>query len=65
MGAFEYTAVDPRGKEKKGVMEGDTPRRVRQLLRDKNLIPLSVTENRRKRIDPPAVIHNQAQHVSL
>jgi len=44
MGAYEYTAVDPRGKERKGIIEGDTPRRVRQLLRDKNLIPLSVTE---------------------
>ena len=44
MGAFEYTAVDPRGKERKGVIEGDTPRRVRQLLRDRDLIPLSVTE---------------------
>jgi general secretion pathway protein F len=44
MGAFEYTAVDPRGKELKGVMEGDTPRRVRQLLRDRDLLPLSVTE---------------------
>jgi len=44
MGAFEYTAVDARGKERKGIIEGDTPRRVRQLLRDKDLIPLSVTE---------------------
>jgi len=44
MGAFEYTAVDPHGKERKGVIEGDTPRRVRQQLRDKSLIPLSVTE---------------------
>jgi len=44
MGAFEYTAVDPRGKERKGVIEGDTPRRVRQQLRDKQLIPLSVIE---------------------
>jgi len=44
MGAFEYTAVDPQGKERKGVIEGDTPRRVRQQLRDKKLIPLSVTE---------------------
>lgn len=44
MGAFEYTAVDPRGKERKGVIEGDTPRRVRQQLREKNLIPVSVTE---------------------
>ena len=44
MGAFEYTAVDSTGKERKGVIEGDTARRVRQQLRDKNLIPLSVTE---------------------
>jgi general secretion pathway protein F len=44
MGAFEYTAVDPKGKERKGVIEGDTARRVRQQLRDKKLIPLSVTE---------------------
>lgn len=44
MGAFEYTAVDPHGKERKGVLEGDTARRVRQVLRDKGLIPLSVTE---------------------
>lgn len=44
MGAFEYTAVDPRGKEHTGVIEGDTPRRVRQLLRERELLPLSVTE---------------------
>jgi len=44
MGAFEYTAVDPRGKEHNGVLEGDTPRRVRQLLRERDLLPLSVTE---------------------
>jgi general secretion pathway protein F len=44
MGAFEYTAVDPKGKERKGVIEGDTPRRVRQLLRERDLLPLSVTE---------------------
>jgi general secretion pathway protein F len=44
MGAFEYTAVNARGKELKGIIEGDTPRRVRQLLRDKDLIPLSVIE---------------------
>ncbi len=44
MGAFEYTAVTPQGKERKGVIEGDTPRRVRQILRDKGMIPLSVTE---------------------
>ncbi len=44
MGAFEYTAVDPSGKEKKGVIEGDTPRRVRQALRERDLLPLSINE---------------------
>ncbi len=44
MGAFEYTAVDVGGKQRKGVLEGDTPRQVRQLLREKQLLPMSVTE---------------------
>jgi len=44
MGAFEYTAIDPGGKQLKGVIEGDTPRQVRQLLRERELLPLSVAE---------------------
>ena len=44
MGAFEYTAVDPSGKEKTGVLEGETARQVRQALRDQKLLPLSVIE---------------------
>lgn len=44
MGAFEYTAVDSSGKEKKGVIEGDTPRRVRQALREQDLLPLTINE---------------------
>jgi general secretion pathway protein F len=44
MGAFEYTAVDPGGRETRGVIEGDTPRQVRQLLRERRLLPLTVTE---------------------
>ncbi|NNJ94917.1 MAG: type II secretion system protein GspF, partial [Halobacteria archaeon] len=44
MGAFEYTVLDPAGREKKGVMEGDAPRQVRQQLREKGLVPLSVQE---------------------
>ena len=42
MAAFEYQAVDSRGKMKKGVIEGDTPRQVRGLLRDQGLMPTSV-----------------------
>ncbi len=44
MGAFEYVAVDSAGRERKGVLEGDTPRQVRQQLRDQNLLPVSVQE---------------------
>ncbi len=44
MGAFEYTAVDASGKERKGVLEGDTARQVRQLLRERQLFPLTVAE---------------------
>jgi general secretion pathway protein F len=44
MGAFEFAALDKTGKEKKGVLEGDSPRAIRQQLRDQGLIPLSVDE---------------------
>jgi general secretion pathway protein F len=44
MGAFEYTVLDKTGREKKGVIEGDAPRQVRQQLRDQGWIPLEVQE---------------------
>jgi len=44
MGAFEYTALDQKGRDKKGIIEGDSARLVRQQLRDQNLVPLSVEE---------------------
>jgi len=44
MGAFEYVAVDNTGRERKGVIEGDTPRHVRQLLREQGLLPVAVDE---------------------
>lgn len=44
MGAYEYSALDTGGREHKGILEGDTPRQIRQLLRDKGWAPLSVSE---------------------
>jgi len=44
MGAFEYTALDTGGKERKGILEGDTPRHIRQLLRERQLLPVTVSE---------------------
>jgi general secretion pathway protein F len=54
MGAFEYTALDAGGRSRKGVIEGDTPRHVRTLLRERQLMPVTVEavaarESRRQR----------------
>ena len=44
MGAFEYTALDAGGHERKGILEGDTPRQIRQQLREQQLLPVTVSE---------------------
>ena len=44
MGAYAYVAYDGSGKERKGVLEGDTPRQIRALLRERELHPVEVTE---------------------
>lgn len=44
MGAFEYVAIDATGRERKGILEGDTARQVRQILREQSLLPVSVSE---------------------
>ncbi len=48
MGAFEFVAIDKAGKESKGLLEGDTPKHVRQMLRERQLLPVKVTEVARK-----------------
>lgn len=44
MPAYEFTALDARGRQEKGLVEGDTPRQVRGILRDRGLTPLTVHE---------------------
>ncbi|MCE2872443.1 MAG: type II secretion system inner membrane protein GspF [Xanthomonadales bacterium] len=44
MPAFEFQALDPAGREQRGVLEADSPRQVRQLLRDRQWLPVSVLE---------------------
>lgn len=48
MAAFNYIAVDNKGKTKKGVLEADSPRQVRQLLREKGLLPTDVEQAKEK-----------------
>ncbi|ALG67698.1 type II secretion system inner membrane protein GspF [Beggiatoa leptomitoformis] len=42
MTAFDYTALDKQGRTRKGVLEGDTPRQIRQQLREQGLTPLVI-----------------------
>lgn len=44
MPAFEYVALNSAGKEEKGILEADTSRQVRQLLRNNALTPLEINE---------------------
>lgn len=42
MAAFSYQALDAKGRQKKGILEGDSARQIRQKLREKGMTPLSV-----------------------
>ncbi|MCZ4338206.1 type II secretion system inner membrane protein GspF [Shewanella colwelliana] len=43
MPAFEYKALDAKGKQQKGVVEADTARHARGQLREQRLMPLEIT----------------------
>jgi general secretion pathway protein F len=44
MPAYEYKALDPSGRERAGVLEGDSARQIRAQLREQGLLPVSVSE---------------------
>lgn len=44
MGAFEYSALDASGRVRKGVLEGDSARNIRQQLRERGLIPMELAD---------------------
>jgi len=44
MPAFEYTALDTSGREKRGVIEGESPRAARQQLRTQGFDPLAINQ---------------------
>ncbi|AMG30723.1 type II secretion system protein GspF [Grimontia hollisae] len=48
MAAFEYKALNAKGRTVKGVIEADTARQARQLLREKQLVPMDVAQTHEK-----------------
>ena len=43
MAAYEYLAMCAAGKKSSGVLEADSPRQARQMLRERQLIALKIT----------------------
>jgi len=63
MAAFEYIALDAKGREKKGIIEGDTQRQVRQMLRDKGMMPLQIdtaANQEKKQQDKPSQVSRRS-----
>ncbi len=50
MPAFDYKALDARGRQKQGVLEGDSARAIRQQLRERGLTPLAVEPAAEKQV---------------
>ncbi len=48
MAAFEYTALNAQGKTVSGVLQGDSAKQIRGLLRDQGLSPLAVEKIEQK-----------------
>ena len=44
MAAFAYQALDANGRRKEGMIEADSPRQARQVLREQGLTPVELTE---------------------
>jgi general secretion pathway protein F len=55
MAAFEYKALDARGKQIKGVLEADSARQVRQQLREKGCVPVTVEATVQKEKDGKSI----------
>lgn len=44
MPAYEYSALNAKGRQEKGLIEGDSPRQARQALRDRGLTVMAIEQ---------------------
>lgn len=49
MSAYHYIAINHNGQELKGVIEAESEKHARQLLRDKSLVPVNVRPSQEKK----------------
>src|SRR5688500_12987009 len=74
MAAYRYEAVDARGKPRRGLIDAETPRQVRQELQDQGLFPIAIDaaalhgasgERERLRLPPELVALTTRQLATL
>ena len=51
MPAYHFIAVNHASQEQKGVIEAESEKQARQLLRDRTLIPISFAPRKEKKKD--------------
>ena len=65
MGAYQYQALQKNGNAAKGVLEADSERHARQLLRDQGLIPTQVRMLTQQRSETPTKSKISAADLAL
>lgn len=67
MAAFEYNALDVNGARKRGLVDADSERHARRLLREQELTPLEVrlTASKRNRADGSGGVRNRVNAEEL
>lgn len=63
MAAFDYVAMNPEGQRKKGIVQADTDRHARQLIREQGLYPVSVESEQNSSVATNKLPFNRA-HLS-
>lgn len=65
MAAFHYIAINTTGSKQKGIIEAESAKHARQLLREKNLTPLEITAAHEKNVKPSSLKISRKQSITV